>query len=151
MSTLALKALLEVLEAGDMNLCEQFVCHNPARLPSPAQWVNVERIRVKDSFTHIWWMAPSDRPKADNRKVLAPYSPRMEELLRRGTYNSGPRPSGHNIGKESFKRDNGGAIPPNVFVHANTSATDPYRSYCRELKLEPHPAPMQLPVVEFLY
>lgn len=46
MSLLSLRALLEFLERGELNLCQEFVCHNPARLPSPAQWVNVERIRV---------------------------------------------------------------------------------------------------------
>ena len=74
MSTLALRALLALLDAGDYFLCQQFVCHNPARLPTPAQWVNIERIRVKDSFTHVWWMSPSDRPKASNRRVLRKYS-----------------------------------------------------------------------------
>jgi len=60
MSTLALEALLAFRKAANLYLCQQFVCNNPARLPSPAQWVNVERIRVKDSFTHLWWMAPCD-------------------------------------------------------------------------------------------
>lgn len=50
MSTLALRALLKLADEGGFNLCQQFVCHNPARLPSPAQWVNVERIRLTDSF-----------------------------------------------------------------------------------------------------
>ena len=48
MSTLALEAFLDFKKAGRLNLCQQFICHNPARLPSPAQWVTVERIRVKD-------------------------------------------------------------------------------------------------------
>jgi len=67
MSTLPLRALLAFLDAGEFELCQQFICHNPARLPGPAQWVNVERIRAKDSFTHLWWMSPTGRPKADNR------------------------------------------------------------------------------------
>lgn len=67
MSTLALRALLAFLDAGKLYLCQQFVCYNPARLPTPAQWVNVERIRVKDAFTHVWWMSTTDRPKANNR------------------------------------------------------------------------------------
>ena len=66
MSTLALRALLAFLDAGKLYLCQQFVCYNPARLPTPAQWVNVERIRVKDAFTHVWWMSTTDRPKANN-------------------------------------------------------------------------------------
>jgi DNA modification methylase len=149
MSTLALEAFLAFKEAGKLNLCQQFICHNPARLPSPAQWVNVERIRVKDSFTHIWWMSPTERPKADNRRVLTEYSEEMKDLLSRRSYNGGRRPSGHHIGEESFFKDNGGAIPPNVFVHANTISTDRYREYCRERGIKAHPAPMQLDVVRF--
>ena len=149
MSTLALESLLAFKEAGKLNLCQQFICHNPARLPSPAQWVNVERIRVKDSFTHIWWMSPTERPKADNRRVLTEYSEDMKELLARRSYNGGRRPSGHQIGHESFFKDNGGAIPPNVFIQPNTVSTDRYREYCRERAIKAHPAPMQLEVVRF--
>lgn len=149
MSTLALRALLGFLEAADLHLCQQFVCHNPARLPSPAQWVNIERIRVKDSFTHVWWMSPVERPKASNRHVLAPYSPSMRKLLETGEYNSGRRPSGHVVGEDSFNRDNGGAIPSNVLEIANTSATTEYRRYCRDQGLPAHPAPMQPLMVEF--
>jgi len=65
MSTLALKALLGLLEKGDFALCQQFIWYNPARLPTSAQWVNVERIRLKDAYTHLWWAARTDRPYAD--------------------------------------------------------------------------------------
>ena len=30
-------------------MCQEFVWYNPAKLPSPAEWVNIRRIRVKDS------------------------------------------------------------------------------------------------------
>jgi site-specific DNA-methyltransferase (cytosine-N4-specific) len=142
MSTLALKALLKLQEAGDFRLCQQFVVHNPARLPSPAQWVNVERIRVKDSFTHVWWMSRTARPKADNRKVLTAYKPAMEKLLERKSYNAGERPSHHNIGKTSFLTNNGGAIPANVFQYSNTRSSDPYLKFCKEYGLRSHPARM---------
>ena len=56
MSTVVLRALLKFLEAGGLSLCQEFVWYNPARLPSPVQWVNVDRFRVKDAFTRIWWM-----------------------------------------------------------------------------------------------
>jgi len=82
MSTLALEALLAFKKKGRLRLIQQFVAYNPARLPGPAQWVNVERIRVKDSFTHLWWFSPTDRPYADNRSVLAPYSESMRALLK---------------------------------------------------------------------
>lgn len=149
MSTLALEALLDFRAKGHLRLIQQFVAHNPARLPSPAQWVNVERIRVKDSFTHLWWLAPSDRPFADNRSVLQAYSDSMKELLRSQQYNSGKRPSGHKVGKKSFLRDNGGSIPSNVLNFSNTSSTDLYQEYCRLKDLKPHPARMQSGLAEF--
>ena len=149
MSTLGLKSLLRFLESGGLNLCQQFVYQNPARLPSPAQWVNVERIRVKDAFTHIWWMSPTARPKANNRNVLIPYSGAMQRLLKTKTYNSGYRPSEHLIGTESFLRDNGGAVPSNVITAANTRASDPYLAYCKENDIRPHPARMPEQIARF--
>jgi hypothetical protein len=97
MSTLGLEALLAFKRAGKLHLCQHVICHNPARLPSPAQWVNVNRERLKDSFTHVWWMSRAVHPKADNRRVLLPYSHHMKALLKSQKYNSGIRPSGHLI------------------------------------------------------
>lgn len=149
MSTLALKALLAFAEAGNFKLCQQFVCHNPARLPSPAQWVNVERIRVTDAFTHVWWLSTSERPKADNRRVLRGYSPSMLKLLDTQKYNAGARPSEHHIGATSFLTDNGGAIPSNVLSFANTAGTDDYQRYCKEHGIPKHPARMPAKLAEF--
>ena len=164
MSTLPTKALLAFLEAAELQLCEEFICYNPARLPSPAQWVTVERIRVKDAFTRVWWMSPTERPKANNRHVLTRYSKAMEDLLKRGTYNSGTRPSEHNIGERSFLVNNGGAIPPNVLIPsfaeeesalteviplANTRTNDSYQLYCRRTGLACHPARMQEELAAF--
>lgn len=152
-------------KAGLM-LCQEFICHNPSRLPSPAQWVTIERIRMTDSFTHIWWMSKSERPKADNRKVLRPYSKRMKKLLKSQKYNSGLRPSEHRIGSRSFLKDNGGSIMPNVveieqidekrelripniFSIANTRSEDYYLKTCRERGLIPHPARMSPELASF--
>jgi site-specific DNA-methyltransferase (cytosine-N4-specific) len=149
MSTLGLRALLAFLDKGGLHLCQQFVCHNPARLPSPIQWVNIERSRVKDSFTHVWWMAKSPRPKANNKRVVIPYSDRMVALLARRTYNAGKRPSQHGIGERSFLTDNGGAIPSNVLTFSNTRSNDSYLRYCRMKNIEPHPARMPSELAEF--
>jgi site-specific DNA-methyltransferase (cytosine-N4-specific) len=149
MSTLALKSLLGFVEQGGLHLCQQFICHNPAKLPSPAQWVNVERIRVTDAFTHVWWMSTTPRPKADNRRVLREYSASMRQLLQTGSYNAGRRPSEHNIGETSFLRDNGGAIPSNVLSFSNTAATDDYQRYCVENNLPKHPARMPSGLADF--
>jgi site-specific DNA-methyltransferase (cytosine-N4-specific) len=149
MSPLALRALLAFLDKGKFHLCQQFIAYNPARLPTPAQWVNIERIRVKDSYTHVWWMSPSERPKADNRRVLKEYSKAMLDLLRLKKYNAGARPSQHSIGKTSFFTDNKGAIPSNVLTLSNTSSVDPYLKYCRAHGLQPHEARMPTALPEF--
>lgn len=161
-STLPMKALLAFQEAAELYLCQEFICYNPAKLPTPAEWVTVRRIRVKDAFTRVWWMSPSQYPKADNRNVLTEYSDSMRQLLSRGTYNAGRRPSEHQIGQKSFLSNNGGAISPNVIVTptnngellnvlpiANTGSSDPYQNYCRNHGMRPHPARMPPRLVEF--
>ena len=149
MSTLALEALLRFRRKGQLLLVQQFVCHNPARLPTPAQWVNVERIRVKDAYTNVWWMSPSERPYANNRRVLKPYSEAMLQLLRTQRYNAGKRPSQHKIGATSFLKNNKGAIPSNVLTFSNTKNGDPYHLFCREHDLKLHPARMPSGLAEF--
>ncbi len=149
MSTLAIEALLKFKEVGGLQLCQQFICYNPARLPSPAQWVNVERCRVKDSFTQVWWFSRTARPDASNRRILKPYSPSMVGLLKRKKYNAGKRPSEHDIGKKSFFTNHGGAIPSNVLTFANTAAGDAYLRHCDRLDLQPHPARMPAGLAEF--
>jgi len=148
-STLPIEALLEFKEVGKFHLCQEFICFNPARLPTPAQWVTIERIRVKDAFTRLWWFSQSPRPKADNRQILVEYSADMKKLLKSGKYNSGRRPSEHVIGEKSFLRDNSGAIPPNVLIAANTGSTDSYLEYCREHSLEHHPSRMPVDLATF--
>jgi len=149
MSTLALETLLDFLKSGPFHLCQQFVSYNKARLPSPIQWVNVERIRVKDAHTHVWWMSPSARPKANNRRVLLEYSDSMLKLLASKKYNAGKRPSEYDIGEKSFLRDNRGAIPSSVLPIANTRASDPYLRYCRLHHLSIHPSRMPRELAEF--
>ena len=149
MSPLSLEALLGLLRGGPFNLCQQFICYNHAKLPGPAEWVTIRRIRVKDAYTHIWWMSPSEYPHANNRSVLAPYGPHMLRLLEVGKHNPGERPSGHSIGAKSFLKDNGGAIPSNVLEITNTVSHDRYLDYCRRHKLRVHPARMPSRVAEF--
>ena len=162
MSTLPLEALLAFKKAAGLHLCQQVICHNPARLPSPAAWVTVNRWRLKDSYTHVWWMSKTPRPKADNRRVLTPYSKDMQRLLSRKSYNAGKRPSGHDISATGFLTDHGGAISANVIDLAdstlvpdsllrfsNTGWDASYRLYCEGHDLEAHPARMQPGLVGF--
>jgi len=149
MSTEPIEALLGFKRAGELKLCQQFIWYNTAKLPSPAHWVNVKRIRVKDSFTHIWWMSKNENPKASNRNVLVEYSESMKKLIKTKKYNSGNRPSEHSIGKKSFAKNNKGAIPSNVIVAANTKSSSPYLKYCKANNLSIHPARMPSEIPEF--
>jgi site-specific DNA-methyltransferase (cytosine-N4-specific) len=134
------------------HLAQEFYWYNPAKLPSPAEWVTVRRIRVKDAVELIMWLSKSHFPKADNRKVLLPYSKDMQRLIENG-YHAKKRPSGHNItGK--FNRNNNGSIPPNLLQIGNTDSSSDYLELCKENNIKPHPArfPKELPAffIEFL-
>ena len=154
-------------EKAGLRLCQEFICYNPARLPSPAQWVTVNRIRATDAYTRLWWMAKSDNPKADNKRILRPYSKSMRTLLKRQRYNAGKRPSEHVISETSFLKDNKGSISHNVLELeqsdptrefrppysmlsiSNTSSADYFTKKCREKNIVPHPARMPLELATF--
>lgn len=148
-STLPIEALLKFKESGNLYLCQEFVHYNPSALPGPIEWVNKKRVRVKDSFTRIWWLSKSPNPKADNRQVLTQYSEQMTKLLAKQKYNAGKRPSEHVIGSSSFSIDNGGAIPANVLIASNTVGKGSYFSYCKKNNLQIHPARMSQSIPEF--
>jgi site-specific DNA-methyltransferase (cytosine-N4-specific) len=86
----------------------------------------------------VWWLSKSQNPKADNRKVLKPYSESMKSLFKNG-YTAKLRPSGHDI-SDKFSRDNGGAIPPNLLELANTDSNSMYQKMCRKAGIKVHPA-----------
>lgn len=149
MSLTPIKSLIELKEKGNFHLCQEFIWQNTGKLPSPAQWVNVKRIRVKDSFTRLWWLAPSQNPKANNRNILKEYSDSMKKLLEEKKYNSGKRPSQHRIGESSFLKNNNGAIPSNVLSIANTSSYDSYLDFCRKKGITNHPCRMPSELAKF--
>jgi len=124
--------------ANSFHLAQEFYWYNPAKLPGPAEWVNIRRMRVKDAVDPIWWFSKSTRPKASNRRILKPYSVSMEHLLANG-YKPGLRPSGHNISRK-FKKRHTGAIPPNILILPNTDSNSAYFVRCRKAHLVPHPA-----------
>ena len=108
-----------VLRLGEIfHLAQEFYWYNPCRLPTPAEWVTIRRTRVKDAVNTLWWLSKTTEPQADNRRVLQPYSRSMKRLLEDG-YEPAMRPSQHEIGPH-FRRDNGGAIPPNLLDIPNT-------------------------------
>ena len=142
------RVLLNFCDDLGYHLAEEFFWYNPAKLPSPIEWVNKRKIRAKDAVNTVWWFSKTENPKADVTKVLAPYSERMKTLLKdpEKFYRAKERPSGHDIAK-SFSIDNGGAIPSNLLQIPNTDSNSHYLRLCKILGRESHPArfPSELP------
>lgn len=139
-------------------LAQELYWYNPAKLPTPAEWVTIRRERVKDAVNPVWWLSKEPHPKANNRRVLKPYSKSMKKLLKNG-YQPKVRPSGHDI-SQTFGNDRGGAIPPNmidgrfdvenVISAANTASNDIYQKCCKAEGLKPHPARFPSALPEFV-
>ncbi|GIK67268.1 MAG: methyltransferase [Chloroflexota bacterium] len=164
--------LCKPIEEGGVgfNLSQELYWYNPAKLPTPAEWVTVRRERVKDAVNTVWWLSLSPHPKANNRRVLKPYSEAQIKLMRDG-YKPKLRPSEHDI-SDRFGTDNQGAIPPNivnateeddshtignhvlvptnVIAASNTSSNDQYLRLCRAHGIKPHPARFPKDLPEFV-
>ncbi len=150
------RVLIDFCDTLGYFLAEDFYWHNPAKLPSPIEWVNKAKERAKDSVNTIWWFSKSERPKADVRRVYAPYSDRMKKLLKDPArfYTPAKRPSGHDVSDAFGSVVNQGAIPPNLLQVPNTDSNSHYMKTCKLLEKERHPArfPMDIPrfFIEFL-
>jgi len=152
------KLLIALVEEVGFHLAQECFWYNPAKMPTPAEWVNVRRIRIKDSVEYVWWLSKTPWPKADNRRVLKPYSKDMIRLNQRGVRTT-IRPSGHNIKATFDKIDAGGSIPSNVVDElvlpedmlrfGNNSATDAYTKQCKESGIAIHPARFPAALPEF--
>lgn len=142
------RVLIRLCDELGFHLAEEFFWYNPAKLPSPIEWVNKRKIRAKDAVNTVWWLSKEDYPKADVRRVLVPYSRRMLKLLEDPArfYTPKKRPSGHDIGTR-FNGDNGGAIPSNLLEIPNTESNSSYLRLCKLAGIGGHPArfPERLP------
>lgn len=135
------RVLIEFVDNLSYHLAEEFFWYNPAKLPSPAEWVNKRKIRAIDAVNTVWWLSKTPHPKADVRNVLVPYSQAMTKLLDdpESYYKDARRPSSHEVTR-GFSRDNGGAIPKNLLQIANTDSNSMYHRRCRMLGQKSHPA-----------
>jgi len=149
------RILIKLCDQLDFRLAEEFFWYNPSKLPSPIEWVNKRKIRVKDSVNTVWWLSKTDNPKANVSNVLVPYSERMKKLLVNPEkyYKPKERPSGHDIGT-AFATNNGGAIPSNLLQISNSESNSRYIQLCKAVNTPAHPArfPQKLPMffIEFL-
>lgn len=142
------RLLLRLCDEVGFHLAEEFYWHNPAKLPSPIEWVNKRKLRAKDSVNTVWWLSKTEWPKANVSRVLAPYSERMKKLIEdpEKYYQPKLRPSGHDISM-GFGKDNGGAIPSNLLQFPNTESNGRYLAGCKAAGVQGHPArfPSKLP------
>ena len=125
----------------------EFFWYNPAKLPTPAEWVTVRRERVKDAVDCIWWLSKSPHPKASNRKVLQPYSESMEALLRNG-YKAMRRPTGM-IYQPSLVHAMRERYRPTFCKSPIPKATACILRLCRENGMKPTPARYPAGLPEF--
>ena len=142
------KLLINLCDKLGYILAQDFYWHNPSKLPSPIEWVNKRKIRVKDSVNTIWWLSKSPFPKSNIKNVLVEYSENMKRLLKnpKKYYTPKLRPSGHDIGN-NFAKDNGGAIPSNLLQIPNSESNSKYLNLCKFVNTKGHPArfPEKLP------
>lgn len=142
------RVMIHMVDDLGFFLAEDFYWFNPSKLPSPIEWVNKRKLRVKDSINTVWWFSKTEWPKSDITKVLVPYSDRMKKLIEdpEKFYTPKVRPSGHDIGA-GFGKDNGGAIPPNLLQISNSESNGQYLSGCKAVGVKGHPArfPAKLP------
>ena len=141
------RLLLMLCDDIGFHLAQECFWYNPAKLPSPAEWVNVRRIRIKDSVEYVFWFSKTPFPRADNRQVLEEYSDDMRRLIARG-YKHKKRPSGHNI-TAKFRVNRGGSIPSNVLTRGNNESNSSYIRLCAEHGTKPHPARFPAALPEF--
>lgn len=141
------KLLIALCEQAAFHLAQECFWYNPAKLPAPAEWVNVRRMRIKDLVEYVWWLSKTPWPRADNRNVLTPYSDDMKRLIERG-FTAKRRPSGHNI-TSKFRKNLGGSIPSNLLDRGNNESNSEYIKRCREFGVKVHPARFPLALPEF--
>jgi len=151
------KLLIKLIEEVGLHLAQEMFWYNPAKMPAPAEWVTVRRIRVKDSVEYVWWLSKTEWPKATNLNVLKEYSKDMLRLNARKVKET-VRPSGHVIRSGFDKIAAGGAIPSNVIEDdvaddmlrfGNNSANDKYTLRCKEAGIKIHPARFPASLPEF--
>lgn len=145
------KLLIALIEEVRFHLAQECFWYNPAKMPMPAEWVTVRRIRVRDSVEYVWWLSKTPWPKASNLSVLKEYSEDMIRLNRNGVRGT-VRPSGHVIRHSFDKIAAGGSIPSNVtegdfedmpesmLKMGNNAANDTYTKRCKESGIKIHPA-----------
>lgn len=148
------KLLIRLVDEIGFHLAQECFWYNPAKMPMPAEWVTVRKIRIKDSVEYVWWLSKTPWPKASNQRVLREtLSPDMLRLNRNGLRET-TRPGGYKINASWAEIKGKGAIPSNfiqgelfeleapdnALIMGNNAANDPYTLRCKAEGIKIHPA-----------
>lgn len=141
--------LLRAVDELGYFLAQETYWANPGKLPTPIEWVNKRKIRLKDPVNTVWWLSKTEWPKADTTNVLQPYSERMKKLLLdpAAYYTPKLRPSQHDISGKFH--DNGGALPSHLLTIPNTESNSAYLRACKAAAVPAHPARFPAGLPEF--
>lgn len=147
--------LVKMVTELNYKLCQTVYWNNTSALPLPIQYVNIDKIRLKNSLNMNMWFTKAEdgRCKANNKNVLMPYSSRMQNLIDNPeSFIKGEqvtRPSGNVLTIKSWQKNNGGAKPSNLLSYPNSASNDSYLRYCKELQIKAHPARYPYKLIEF--
>jgi len=143
------KFLIRAVEELGYFLAQETYWNNPGKLPTPIEWVNKRKLRLKDPLNTVWWLSRTEWPKADTTKVLQPYSERMKKLLKdpAAYFTPKERPSQHYV--DNTFRDNGGSLPSHLLTIPHTESNSDYLRRCKATGATPHPARFPAGLPEF--
>lgn len=146
------RILIQLEDELGLHLIQKFIWENPVKQPT-GYWVTRERKRCVFSTENLFWLSLNPKStKADNRRVLKPYSASQEKLMAKladSDVSRKCRPSGLTSLDKTFYADNGGAIPRNVLRIAHEGANSQYSRECKDHNLPRHPAMFPSELAEF--
>lgn len=146
-STYVHRLVLDLVDDAGFYLAGEHVLTKKAPVPGPAEWVTKRRVAVTDGYELAFVFTTRDQGfKADNRRVLRPYSQDQLRLMARGGQSRRRRPSGHEL-TGGFLRDNGGSIPTKVLPMENNASNTAWLTAVKGRGLRVHPCrfPPSLP------
>lgn len=137
------------MEGLGLSLCGRSYCSSPGK-PRTTTYVTRTRERLASGVEYFWWWSPSDRPYANNRAILEPYSEIHKAKLATGGWdrkfpNDGFRQSSAGM---RYRTDNGGKIPFNFTSQTSEGSNCAYLRYCREAGIRFNAARMPIGIAE---
>ena len=134
-------------EEYGFKLAQDFYWWNPAKLPTPAEWVTVRRIRAKDAINKIWWLSKTRVAEGEQQACSTALQRKHEGSCWPKATTPSLRPSGHDI-SDQFQIDNGASHSSQPACHRKHREQQPISPILpRRGIYKPHPArfPVELP------